>query len=47
VKSYLKDLSDFWNVSRKENITLRDLAFIIAIKKNAKDVELRYIFTLI
>ena len=40
----LKGFSDVWNVSRKENVTMRDSAFIIAIKKIAKAVELRGIF---
>lgn len=43
-KIMLKSFAEVWNVSKKENVTMRDAAFFIAIKKIAKAVEMRGIF---
>jgi len=40
----LKGFADVWSISTKEKVTLRDAAFILAITKIAKAVELRGIF---
>jgi len=40
----LKGFVDVWSISTKEKVTLRDAAFILAITKIAKAVELRGIF---
>ncbi|KAA0008755.1 MAG: Glu/Leu/Phe/Val dehydrogenase [Thermoplasmata archaeon] len=43
-KIMLKSFSDVWETGEKEKVTLRDAAFILAIRKIAKAVELRGIF---
>ena len=43
-KIMLKGFADVWNISAKEKVTLRDAAFILAITKISKAVELRGIF---
>ena len=40
----LKGFADVWSISTKEKVTLRDAAFMLAITKIAKAVELRGIF---
>ena len=40
----LKGFDDMWSISKEEKVTLRDAAFILAIKKIAKATELRGIF---
>ena len=40
----LKGFADVWSTSTKEKVTLRDAAFMLAITKIAKAVELRGIF---
>jgi len=40
----LKAFSDVWDIKQHETVSLRDAAFILAIKKIAKAVELRGIF---
>ncbi|HDM25641.1 MAG TPA: Glu/Leu/Phe/Val dehydrogenase [Thermoplasmatales archaeon] len=43
-KIMLKSFSEVWETGEKEKVTLRDAAFILAIRKIAKAVELRGIF---
>jgi len=43
-KIMLKSFSEVWETGEKEEVTLRDAAFILAIRKIAKAVELRGIF---
>jgi len=40
----VKSFAEVWDTSKKENVTMRDAAFILAMKKIAKAVEMRGIF---
>ncbi|KON27443.1 glutamate dehydrogenase [miscellaneous Crenarchaeota group archaeon SMTZ-80] len=40
----LKSFNEVWDISKKENIPLRDAAFILSVKKIARAIELRGIF---
>ncbi len=40
----LRAFTDVWTISKHENIALRDAAFILAIKKIARAIQLRGIF---
>jgi len=43
-KIILKSFAEVWEVSKKEKVVMRDAAFIMAIQKIAKAVEMRGIF---
>ena len=43
-KIMVKSFAEVWDISKKENVTMRDAAFILAMKKIAKAVEMRGIF---
>jgi glutamate dehydrogenase (NAD(P)+) len=43
-KIMVKSFAEVWDTSKKENVTMRDAAFILAMKKIAKAVEMRGIF---
>lgn len=43
-KIMLKSFNEVWGISKKENISLRDAAFILSVKKIARAIELRGIF---
>ena len=43
-KIMVKSFTEVWDTSKKENVTMRDAAFILAMKKIAKAVEMRGIF---
>jgi len=43
-KIMVKSFAEVWDTSKKENVTMRDAAFILAMTKIAKAVEMRGIF---
>jgi len=43
-KIMMKSFNEVWNLSKKENVSLRTSAFMISLKKIARAVELRGIF---
>jgi len=40
----VKSFGEVWEISKKEKVSMRDAAFILAIKKIAKAVAMRGIF---